>query len=318
MALCPVVRDYLFNTDNGRLLGGNSGSAVRMGHASAKALVDFFATAHANLLASPPGSVSGGGFEAELEDLRFAPFTHGVPRVVYDAGMGFPLTNVPPLDGQTLYHVMKLRYLYDLVDSTSALATDVTLPVGVLPRDPVKFMADWDAVPPDERHFTLANFLGRPVVWFTDEAGAEAARQYSADTGIGLADAFCEVLGLGHNDSGEWMVLLHLPGSAVQSANHYRPLFCDGVKHRYFMAHSCVLSATAGPWGQTANLRELALGAADYDGTFERVAHQIAPSHFGPTETIHVEMLGPVARGSLSMVAPKRLADDVWARRRAK
>jgi hypothetical protein len=66
-----------------------------------------------------------------------------------------------------------------------------------------------------------------------------------------------------------------------------------------------------------ANLREMALGAANYDGAFERVAQQLTPSQFERDERIAVELLGPLQRKKTFSTAPKRLSEEVWARRRA-
>ncbi|WCM28579.1 hypothetical protein NDN01_06560 [Sphingomonas sp. QA11] len=316
MALCPIVRAYLLDTVDGKLLGGNSASAVRNGHVTTAGLIDYFNRAHTKMLAAP-GGASSDNFESALHDLRFAPFEHGVRREVHDSGLGFPDADLSGLAGQTFYHVMKLRFLHFLVDTESPLMNDLDLPLGKDPRESDAFLADWEELTDDERRFSLNGLLGSPIVWFTNEDGAKAARLYSAANGIGLADAFCEVLGLGHHHAGDWMVLLHIPGSAIEKANHYRPLFCDAVTHRYFMAHSCLVPGPTRPWGQTANLRELVLGTIDYDGAVERVSHQLTPSHFEADETIYVEMLGSLQRTKIFTAAPKRLADEVWVRRRA-
>jgi hypothetical protein len=287
-----------------------------MGDANTSKMIAFYNSAHRQMAATSSSSTPT-GFENAMSDLRFAPFEHGVRRLVLDAGLGFPQLNSPDLTGQSVFHVMKLRYLHYLVDPDSALANDVSLPIGIEPREPDAFLDDWDSIPDNDRSFILTGALGSPIVWFTNETGEQAARAYSRSTGLALADAFCEILGLGHHEAGDWLVLLRIPGSAIQEAHHYRPLFCDAVTHRYFMAHSCLLTSPSRPWGQTANLREMVLGNANYDGAFERVAQQLTPEHFTARDRISVELLGPVQRAKLFSSAPKKLADDVWARRRA-
>jgi hypothetical protein len=188
--------------DNGRLLCGNSASAVRMGHISSSQLISFYSAAHAAMLAGPRG-VTVEAFENAMSDLRFAPYEHGVRRMALDAGLGLPELNTPDVNEQTLYHVLKLRYLHYLIDSDCALANDLSLPVGNDPRDPDVFLEDWNAIPEDERCFSLSGGLGNPIVWFTNEVGAQAARAYSTATGLPLADAFCEVLGLGHHEQND-------------------------------------------------------------------------------------------------------------------
>jgi hypothetical protein len=142
MALCPIVRTYLLDTDDGKLLSGNSASAVRTGHATTEELIDYFSQAHIKMLAAP-GRASSDNFESALHDLRFAPFEHGVRREVCDSGLGFPDANLPRLAGQTFYHVMKLRFLHFLVDTDSPLMNDLDLPLGKDPREPEAFLADW-------------------------------------------------------------------------------------------------------------------------------------------------------------------------------
>jgi hypothetical protein len=260
--------------------------------------------------------VTAWDFEDALNDMRFDAFEHGKPQAVLPAGLGFPSFNAPSVEGTTLYHVMKLKYLWSIVDAMSPLHTEISLPIGKDPPDIDRFLDDWNGLAENERTFTPAGFLGRPIVWFTDAVGADAARSIAAAHNMPAADAFCETLGLGHHQQSEWVILLHIPGAAIQKAGHYRPLFCDAVTHRYFMAHSSRPGISGGPWGQTADLRALEEGDDVYDGAPERVSRQLETGHFGG-EKIYVELLGSLSRRTYPAEAPRRLADGVWQRRRS-
>jgi hypothetical protein len=312
--LCAETRKYLLSTDNGRLLAGNAEAGVRMGLTRAAGMLDFFMSAHDAFVAA--GGVNAEDFEDALHGLRVEPFVYGKAQAVLAAGLGFPDENKHNLAGQRLYHVMKLKFLHSLVDRASPLRTDITLPVGTEPKDPDAFLEDWNSLAADERQFSLSTFLGRPIVWFTDSVGANNAERYGVSNGLSRADAFCEVLGLGHHQKDEWLVLLEIPGAAIQAAGHYQPLFCDAITHRYFMAKSSFPARPPSAWGQTANLHALAAGRSHYDGSPERISRQLAPSHFSRADSIQVSLLGPVSRPTYPSGAPKRLSEDVWGRRR--
>lgn len=289
-----------------------------MGHAESRAVVRYFQTAHRLFLKRTAGRTpTVADFEDALFDLRFQSRPYGVPRKVRSMGVGFPHQNTPDLSGDTLYTVMKLQWLHGLVDRASPLKTQIDLPINCPPADEAGFLDDWNSLADSERHFSLAGFLGNPIVWFTDQAGVDMAERFGRDHGLDRADSYCEALGLGHHKQGEWLVLLKVPGNAVQEAGHYRPLFCDAVMHRWFMARSANDVPPPPEWGQTANIHALLRGVAEYDGPRERVARQIVPAH-ASTARIEVELLGKLSRSSHPDDAPNALVAGVWARRREK
>lgn len=316
MVLCPMTRAYLLGSDNGRLLCGNSLISPRLGFADNEDVTNFFAAAHTAFmdeLAEDGATISD--FEDALFDHRFDPFVHDQPRAVREAGLGFPAADEVSLTGHMVYHVLKLRDIRHIAHRDSFLKAELNLLMDDKPRAIRDFKARWDSLTEDQRRFSLDQSFGQPIVWFTNEAGVRRAREYGRAHDLGDADAFCEMLGLGHHEKGAWMALLHIPGAAVEQANHYRPLFCDAIKHRYFMMRSSLPDAEPGPWGQTANLREVKAGAIHYDGAGERVSHQLQNSHFDDGETIFVELLGELERPAYTG-APSHLADGVWLRRR--
>jgi hypothetical protein len=316
MVLCRRTRSYLLTSDNGRSMVGNSESSARSGLTTPVAVIEFYAAGHACFSSRiKVTSDEIADFERALTSLRFEAGGDDQPRRVFDAGLGFPSEDVPDLTGQTVYSVMRLDFLRDLVDRSSPLK-GISLPVNSAPRSVTAFEAAWAELDPDERTFSLAALLGRPIFWFTDRRGAELAESYVGVRGLTRPDAYCETLGLGHLKRGMWLVLLAIPGDAVQKAGHYRPLFCDAIGHRYFMAGTSCPPGRPDPWGQTANLDEVRPGTLDYDGCPERVSRQINPSDFDGAPRISVELLGEVKRHDYPDVAPPILAAGIWARRK--
>lgn len=158
--------------------------------------------------------------------------------------------------------------------------------------------------------------LGRSLLWFSTKDSVHSLRRIKGIRDGRRANFVQSALGLGHYKVGTWLVMLKLPGSALEAAGHYRPTFCDAGIHRWFMAASSLRrSLPAGPFGQTCNLKLLDAGESCCDGHPERVAVQPWLEHF-KGEPIRFELLGPVTENHGTPNAASRLSDGIWSRRR--
>lgn len=281
----------------------------------------FIARCYADWLALPtPRKDPVRDFENCLKDARFIPPLPGLTWDVNAAEMPTALANRPNVSKWRCFTVVSLQLLEQIVSQADKDRMNVTFPIDGKPKNPAEFLQQVSLIPKRERHFGIESgqCLGWPVTWFTTSGTVKQIKTACAKAGDDLPGAFCNRLGLGHHNPGTWLVLLSIPGSAVQLAGHYRPTFCDAGTHRWFMVRS---SAAGTPpskpltWGQTADLEALALGKSSYNGGSERVCFGISASHLG-TSKVNFDILGPLAKTHGSPAACTQLANDVWKRRR--
>jgi hypothetical protein len=253
---------------------------------------------------------------------RFTSLGYSAPERVNGDLVPLDSENVPELSGATVYSVIWLGRLPELIhpDDRDELRKHVDLPGDGLPDDPTKFIEQMNSLSDVERQFHLADgkCIGRPIVWFTTQESYENMTRQSGVTGRGIADTFCDLLGLAHHPAGTWLILLEIPGVAVQNAGHYRPAFCDSILlPSWFMARSSwpVGSSAHGPWGQTANLDALAAGHGSCDGAPERVARQLFRSDFDGLP-LRFHLLGQVMNPNGTESAFSALSATIWSRRR--
>jgi hypothetical protein len=319
MPLDNEIRSYLFGSPYGRLISGNAIGGARIGLHSAAATIEYARATYSLYLtrkAATGKTASIRDFEDCLCDLRYRDYVHGKQRQINDEIIPLFGPNLPNLASKRLATVIELKWLPLLMTEADKDRLKIDFPVGGLPKNPDRFARRLRRLGADRRYFRLAGnqFLGRKLVWFTTEAEARRLKK-SGRNGAGLAFSFCSGLGLGHHPPGAWLVLLTIPGAAIQKAGHYRPAFCDAGIHRWFMARSSISGGKVGLWGQTAELESLARGYAPYDGGPERVSRELASDHFDDA-TIGFELLGQVNLATASRSASTRLCSDVWIRRR--
>jgi len=251
-----------------------------------------------------------------LCDLRYRKEEPGRRRKINDDIIPLSNPDTPDLTGQRLATVVELKLLPMLMDRVDKDHFKIDISPGGQPKNPARLARRLNDLGSSGRRFRLARgkFLGRKLVWFTTEAEADRLTGSCTDA-TEMATHFCSGLGLGHHLPGTWLALLRIPGSAIQRAGHYRPVFCDAGVHRWFMARSSVPNGINGPWGQTAALKSLADGTTPYDGCPERVSREMTRSHLR-NATIGFDLLGRVELNSGSNSASTRLCEDVWTRRR--
>ena len=174
------------------------------------------------------------------------------------------------------------------------------------------------------RQFELPDgpFLGYPVLWFTSDDGLGLIEQgYSRARKTfkgNKADWYSSSLGLGHWKKGTWLAVLHIPARVIEAVGHYRPAFCDGAGHPWFMVGSCDPSLrSASEWGQTASLWHLRSGFSSFDGVPERVSHQVMKKDFVLSSgkaplTIQFDVLGRLTADSGPDSARQTLARKIW------
>ena len=140
--------------------------------------------------------------------------------------------------------------------------------------------------------------LGYPIAWLTPRPAFEARKRAAAS----LADFARDFLGLIHHKTGQHLIALHVPASAVAQVATARPTFADAGRHRRFMA-----AAAGDPppyqhaWGQTLDLDAFQDTGELADGAAERVCARIDTTHLGG-KSLQFEYLGRVVhtRGSFS------------------
>jgi hypothetical protein len=322
MPLNSLIRSYFLTSGDGRLISGNALSGARMSLHSGSEAIAYVNQVFQAFSALPKAPATIRDFEDCLNDARFSPFLAKSPRSVITSVMPLSHPNRPNLAERQCFTVLKLQYLNRLISQPDKDRMGIDFPLGGTPKDPVAFADALARLGASGRQFQLApgEFLGNPLIWFTTETAAKRAMAACRRSRRGFADGFCDVLGLGHHKPGVWLVLLAIPGSAVEAAGHSRPNFADAGTHRWFMARTSKPAAPgarrrSSSWGQTADLQALATGLVSYNGGSERVSLQITSRHLGAAR-IGFELLGEVTGTSGSTTAGARLSDGVWGRRR--
>ena len=319
MPLNKAIRSYLFNSPFGRLIAGNAIGGARFGLYSKAATIDYARAAYAQYRDLKIAGVISGSvqdFEDCLANLRFQPFEAGKRRQINSDVVPLFSLNKPNLSRRRLATVIELQILPQLMSRDDKDRIGIELSISGKPKDPDQLARKLKRLGVSGRRFQLADgeFLGRKLVWLTPATEARRLRKSCTDTNK-MAEHFCDGLGLGHHPPGTWLVMLTIPGSAVQKAWHYRPVFCDAGTSRWFMTKSSQIETLIGPWGQTAELQSLANGNIDYDGGPERVSRQVAGDHLDGA-TINFDLLGEVKTTNANDTAERRLSIDVWTRRR--
>ena len=319
MPLNKEIRSYLFDSPFGRLIAGNAIGGARFGLYSKEATVNYVRAAYARYLNLKSAETIGGSardFEDCLVDLRCHAPEEGKQRQINSDIVPLFGLNKPNLSRRKLATVVELQLLPQLMSQDDKDRMGIELSISGKPKDPYRLARKLKRLGVKGRRFQLADgeFLGRKLVWLTPATEAGRLRKSCTDADK-MAEHFCDGLGLGHHPVGTWLVMLTIPGSAIQKAWHYRPVFCDAGTHRWFMTKSSQIGTPIGPWGQTAELQSLADGNIDYDGGPERVSRQVASDHLAGA-TISFDLLGEVKATNGSDTVGLRLSNDVWTRRR--
>ncbi len=315
----PLRKYFTESVSQGRLIYGNAVIGARVGLYPQLAAINYVNTAFTNLISDPSKiPTSTVDFENCLHDLRFSPYEYGKPRTVNTTFIGRPFLNTPDLSGETFFTVMDLQFFGTIVSDHDKTRMQVDFPVDGVPKTPDNFIGAVDSLGEDGRRFHIADdaIIGRRINWFTSRRTVESLLAKALKGGGKFADEFCDLLGLGHHIEGTWLVLVSLPGEAIQAAGHYRPVFCDAGSHKWFMQRSSKAKSKLRKWGQTANLKALSKGAPTYDGGDERVAHQLFPQHFNGRQ-LGFTLLGPAGTDAIERdIAGKRLTQEIFDRRR--
>lgn len=318
------IRNYLINNDDGKRFFGNAMYAVRHQHYQFSSIRElFYDLVKQNNVVEYQDSIER--FKAESVNRRYR---EGLMRTEILGGPELqPFLNEPDLTGKNVYSVTSLRALIDIMSLEDRRRLDLPASAEGDVVDPEAMSLRLDILGPDKCHFSLnaSKGLGRFVFWFATQECIDAARAEHEAGRLGSSGpslSFVELLrsrhGLGHFKKGTWLVLLNVPGSAIQKAGHYRPIFLDGRvgPDCWFMACSSKSSTDNGNWGQTCRLAGLDGSGSPYDGALERVAIQPRREHFDD-EPIRFEVLGPCEQKFGDDRAMKFLSDDIWRRRKA-
>ena len=325
MSLFDDVEQFLRNDESGRRLYGNAIGGAGDGLYVLSEAEALLAAAAQNALPyeSTDSLENIEAFKQVFNGIRFHERPGNRPTIRVDE-VSTPHRDSPDLNGQTVYSVTTmsgLRHAMSEEDIRRLASNGITIRLDGTVEDEAAFLASLALLSPEEASFVIHSRkgMGRFIIWFTIERcfiDAQTRCSSSSDP-ISLAESLRSRNGLGHRKAGEWLVLLKIPGSIVQKAGHYRPVFCEGGvgSDCWFMSRSSDHGRfDGGPWGQTCDLEALQAGAATYDGAMERVALQPRQEHLG-SDRIGFEVLGKVDARYGKADAMARLTDGIWTRK---
>lgn len=325
MPLLDDVEHFLKNAPDGQRLYGNAIGGARDGLYGFDGVEAIFKAAAVDALPNETVDAQSNiktfieSFNAlcfiEIPGKRATRLVNYVP---------MPLPNTPDISTETVYsvtNIVGLRRAMSEDDIRRLAAKSVVLKNPNNPTEETSFLSSLSSLSRDEKSFILPRNegLGRFLLWFTTrECLDEAETRCSLISDpLTLAESLRSRNGLGHRKGGEWLVMLTIPGKAIQRAGHHRPIFCDGGvgSECWFMSRSSDHSRfNGGPWGQTCELETLESGAGSYDGAKERVAVQPRLEHLG-ADRIYFEVLGRVDARFGTAGAMSRLTDGIWTRK---